>query len=161
VTVLGHNHLAKMGLNISCMHRTNMVMDCANLMVTGYGVVLWMRTGTIRCNWQDASTQSDGLCDRKRHWSPIADSTEEPKMFPMIGEFGGVEQCYGSDRLRIDSKFNVKYIATDPLVDDTRPQHDEAQLGMTSTKKERKNNYNILIEKRQICTPHKNHGLHS
>ena len=35
VIILGHNHLAKMGLNISCLHRTETVMDCANSTVTG------------------------------------------------------------------------------------------------------------------------------
>ena len=45
-------------------------------------------------------------------------------MFPMIGEFGGVEQQGdGSDRLEIDSKFNVRYIAADPVVV-TRTIHD-------------------------------------
>ena len=40
-----------------------------------------------------------------------------PKMFPMIGEFGGVEQQGdGSDRLGNESKFNVRYIATDPAL---------------------------------------------
>ena len=30
VIILGHNHLNKMGLNISCLHRTETVMDCTN-----------------------------------------------------------------------------------------------------------------------------------
>ena len=44
-------------------------------------------------------------------------------MFPMIGEFVGVEQQgNGSDRLDIDSKFNVKYIDAGPFVE-TRKHH--------------------------------------
>ena len=35
VIILGHNHLAKMGLNNLCLHRTETVMDCANSTVTG------------------------------------------------------------------------------------------------------------------------------
>ena len=41
-----------------------------------------------------------------------------PKMFPMIGELGGVEQQgNGSDIVEIDSKFNFRYIAADPVVE--------------------------------------------
>ena len=38
-----------------------------------------------------------------------------PKTFPMIGEFGGVEQKgNGHDKLEIDSKYNMRYIAEEP-----------------------------------------------
>jgi hypothetical protein len=35
VIILGHNHLDKVGLNISCLHRTKTVMDCFNDTATG------------------------------------------------------------------------------------------------------------------------------
>ena len=35
VIILGHTHLAKMGKNISCLHRTDAVMNCANATATG------------------------------------------------------------------------------------------------------------------------------
>ena len=35
VIILGHNHLEKIGLDISCLHHTATVMDCTNSMVTG------------------------------------------------------------------------------------------------------------------------------
>ena len=53
-------------------------------------------------------------------------------MFPMIGEFGGVEQQGdGSDRLEIDSKFNVRYIAADSVVE-TSTIHDINNKGQPS-----------------------------
>ena len=55
-----------------------------------------------------------------------------PKMFPMIGEFGGVEQQGdGSDRLEINSKLNVKYIAADPVAE-TETIHDIDAKGQPS-----------------------------
>ena len=58
-----------------------------------------------------------------------------PKMFPMIGKFGGVEQQgNGSNRLVIDSKFNVRYIAADPVVE-TRTIHDINNKGQPSVTK--------------------------
>ena len=35
VIILGQNHLDKLGLNISCLHCTTTVMDCANATATG------------------------------------------------------------------------------------------------------------------------------
>ena len=35
VIILGHNHLSKIGLNISCLHRTVAVLDCANASIRG------------------------------------------------------------------------------------------------------------------------------
>jgi hypothetical protein len=35
VIILGHNHLSKIGLNISCLHRTAAVLDCANASIRG------------------------------------------------------------------------------------------------------------------------------
>ena len=35
VIILGHNHLNKVGLNFSCLHRTETVMDCANATAKG------------------------------------------------------------------------------------------------------------------------------
>ena len=35
VIILGHTHLAKMGKNISCLHRTDAVMNCANATAMG------------------------------------------------------------------------------------------------------------------------------
>ena len=55
-----------------------------------------------------------------------------PKIFPMIGEFGGVEQQGdGSDRLEINSKLNVKYIAADPVAE-TETIHDIDAKGQPS-----------------------------
>ena len=34
VIIRGHNHLNKVGLNISCLHLTETVMDCTNATVT-------------------------------------------------------------------------------------------------------------------------------
>ena len=51
-----------------------------------------------------------------------------PKTFPMIGEFGGVEQKgNGHDKLEIDSKYNVRYIAADPGL-----ERDTSSTGWTS-----------------------------
>ena len=35
VIILGHTHLSKMGLNISCLHSTDTIMDCADDTATG------------------------------------------------------------------------------------------------------------------------------
>ena len=43
--VIGHNHLSKIGLNISCLHRTDAVLDCANASAT---VAMGMFHGCIR-----------------------------------------------------------------------------------------------------------------
>ena len=36
--IVGHNHLDKIGLNISCFHRTKAVLDCANASATGANI---------------------------------------------------------------------------------------------------------------------------
>ena len=35
VIILGHNHLESIGLNMSCLHKTSTILDCANSTVTG------------------------------------------------------------------------------------------------------------------------------
>ena len=48
VIILGHNHLSRIGLNISCLHRTVAVLDCANASATGAMGVFY---GCIRGKW--------------------------------------------------------------------------------------------------------------
>ena len=66
VIILGHNHLSKIGLNISCLHRTAAVLD---------GRVLWMHQGQVGDDWYDSGAQRHGVRDREGHLPPVTDST--------------------------------------------------------------------------------------
>ena len=94
VIILGHNHLDKVGLNISCLHRTETVMDCANATATGAMGVFF---GCVRGK---SAVTSKTLVHRGMVYviegdiillsqTALKDLGVIPKTFPIIGKFGG------------------------------------------------------------------------
>ena len=73
VIILGHNHLNKVGLNISCLHRTETVMDCANATATGAMGVFF---GCIRCK-----SVVTGKTLVHRPWSYTKDIPEDKRVW--------------------------------------------------------------------------------
>ena len=128
VIILGHNHNHRIGLNIPCLHRTEMVLDCANASATGAMGVFFgcirgksMVTGkTLVHRGMVNMTEGDIFLLSQ---TALKDLGVIPMTFPRIGEFGGEEQCGdGQDRFEVDAKFNLRYIATE-----TVPQLDVVQ----------------------------------
>ena len=104
--ILGHNHMKKLGLNISCLHRTETVMDCANDSVTGAtGVFFGCTRGKFAVTGKTLVhrgmvyvIEGDIILLSQTALGVI------PKTSPMIGEFGGEEQQGdGRDRFEVDA----------------------------------------------------------
>ena len=117
--ILGHNNLEKIRLNILCLHKTLTVLDCASSTATGaMGVFFGCARGksvtsrkTLVHRGMIYVIEGDIVLISK---AALKDLGAIPRNFPMIGEFGGVEQIGdGSDNLQVDSNLNVKYIAAD------------------------------------------------
>ena len=95
VIILGQNHLTKIGLNISCLHRMAAVLDCANASATGamgvfYGCIrgksalsgnTLIQRGMVYVIEGDIFLLSQAAL---KHLGVI------PNTFPRIGEFGGI-----------------------------------------------------------------------
>ena len=128
MVILGHNHLEKLGLNISCLHRTDTVMDCANATAIGTMGVFF------RCVRGKSAVTGKMLVHRGMVFvieeatvllsqTTLKDLGVIPQTFPMIVEFGGIEQQgNGYDRFEVDSKYNVRYIAAE-----SNQQNDDLQ----------------------------------
>ena len=92
--ILGHNHMKKLALNISCLHRTETVMDCINDTATsGMGVFFGCVRGksavkgkTVVHRGMVYVIEGDIILLSQ---TALKDLGVIPKTFPIIGKFGG------------------------------------------------------------------------
>jgi hypothetical protein len=121
VIILGHNHLSKIGWNISCLHRTAAVLDCANASATRAMGVLY---GCIRGK---SALMGNTLVHRGivhviegdiflLSQTALKDLGVIPTTFPRIGEFGGIgQQGDAQDRFEVDGPYNIRYIEAEQV----------------------------------------------
>ena len=97
VIIRGHNHLSKIGLNTTCLHRTAAVVNCANASATG---AMGMFYGCIRGK---SVMTGKTLVHRGMVYviegdifllsqTALKDLGVIPATFPRLSEFGGIEQ---------------------------------------------------------------------
>ena len=109
VIILGHNNSEKIGLNISCLHKTatgdmGVFFGCVRGKSVASGKTL-VHSGMIYVIEGDIVLLSQAA---------LKDLGVIPQNFPTISKFGGVEQVGdGSDNLQVDSNLNVKYSAVE------------------------------------------------
>ena len=115
----GHNHLdLEVGLNISCLHRTETVMPMT-LQRAPWGTGVFFGcvrgksavTGKTRVHsWMVYVIEGDIFLLLQ---TALKDLGVIPKTFPLIGEFGGEEQeGDGHDKFEVDNNYDLRYIAT-------------------------------------------------
>ena len=113
--ILGLNHLNKIGLTVSCLHRTPTVLDCANATVSD---VIGVFLGCIR---GECKTTGKTMVHRGMIYviegdvvllsqTALKDLGVIPREFSLIGQFDGITQTNdGMDRFKAN-QHGLKYI---------------------------------------------------
>ena len=122
VIILGHNHLSKIDLNISCLHHTAAVLDCAYASATGaMGVIYRYIRGKLVLRGNTLVHRGMVYMIKGAIFllsqTALKDLGVIPAAFSRIGKFGSIEQQGdGQDRFEVDGPYKIRYIEVEQVL---------------------------------------------